>query len=261
METYKMEYSRRQKEARTTRLLLAFSASLAVAYLFINYTTEFKGLSKLFVSNDVAVDLGKDEFETNDDVYRLPSQQAAQSQPQVIIPEYRPVENLPELPTAPAQPEKPALSNAPIGDGTPPSGGGGGSAPHSTPAPPPIEISETPPHTRVERMPRFGKCQDSNESEEVVRKCTEKALIEYIMSCVKYTEIAKAGHIEGTVVAQFVVDKEGQVVDIKILREPGGGLGNSVLSVLSRMPKFKPGYQNGRPAKVLYNIPVKFKLN
>ena len=84
--------------------------------------------------------------------------------------------------------------------------------------------------------------------------------INAIQKKVHYNEIAIRTRIEGTVVIEAVIDKEGNVIDAKIVRDIGGGLGESALKAVL-ITKFSPGKQRGKPVKVKVNIPVKFVLN
>ena len=62
--------------------------------------------------------------------------------------------------------------------------------------------------------------------------------------------------INGKIIVQFVVEKDGNLTDIKILRDLGFGTGKEAIRVLNSSPKWKPGIQNGRPVSVLYNLPI-----
>jgi len=83
--------------------------------------------------------------------------------------------------------------------------------------------------------------------------------IKAIQEKVVYTEIAVLAGIEGTVLIDAVIDKEGNVIDAKIFRDIGGGLGESALNAV-RATKFNPGKQRGKPVKVKVTIPIKFVL-
>ncbi len=65
---------------------------------------------------------------------------------------------------------------------------------------------------------------------------------------------------QGTVYVSFVIESDGRVSDIKLLRGPGGGLNEEALRVVGLMPKWKPGTRKGKPVKVLFNMPIYFKL-
>ena len=89
----------------------------------------------------------------------------------------------------------------------------------------------------------------------------EEAMMKFIASHSPYTPMAREAEIQGTVFISFVVDKEGKVGDIKILKDIGGGLGDVAVKAVKQMPQWKPGRQNGRAVSLIYNIPFKFKLN
>jgi len=83
--------------------------------------------------------------------------------------------------------------------------------------------------------------------------------IKAIQEKVQYTEIARLARIEGTVVIEAIIDKEGDVIDAKIIRNLGGGLGESAL-IAVRTTKFNPGIQRGKSVIVKIMIPIKFVL-
>lgn len=76
---------------------------------------------------------------------------------------------------------------------------------------------------------------------------------------IHYTEIAKKAGITGTVIIEAAIDKEGNIIDAKVVRGIGGGLDEISLEAVQRT-KFKPGMQRGRPVKVKMTIPIKFVL-
>lgn len=88
----------------------------------------------------------------------------------------------------------------------------------------------------------------------------ESALIEYIGKNTKYPAIARENNIEGRVFISFVVEKDGNISDVKVVRRIGGGCDEEAERVIKSLPKFTPGKQNGRPVRVQFNVPVNFKL-
>jgi protein TonB len=88
----------------------------------------------------------------------------------------------------------------------------------------------------------------------------EAALLKYLGQNIKYPPLARENGIDGNVYVTFLVDKDGKVKDAKILRGIGGGCDEEALRVVSHMPDWKPGKQNGRAVMVQYNLPVKFTL-
>jgi protein TonB len=88
----------------------------------------------------------------------------------------------------------------------------------------------------------------------------EKALYEYIKNNIRYPEVARTSGITGTVYVQFVVEKDGSISDVKVLRGIGGGCYEEAVRVVKSMPKWKPGKQRGQPVRVYYTLPIDFKL-
>ena len=86
------------------------------------------------------------------------------------------------------------------------------------------------------------------------------SLYAYIARNIKYPEAAKKEKIEGRVFVTFVVEKDGQVSNAKILRDIGGGCGEEAIRVVNNMPKWKPGTQYGKPVRTQFNLPVSFQL-
>lgn len=85
---------------------------------------------------------------------------------------------------------------------------------------------------------------------------------EYLAKNVMYPREAVENNIEGKVLVNFVVDKEGNITDVKIVSKKtiGGGLEDEAMRVIRSMPKWKPGMQNGIPVSVYFTIPVTFEL-
>ena len=88
-----------------------------------------------------------------------------------------------------------------------------------------------------------------------------KALMDYLMENVKYPKTAFDADIQGRVIAQFVVDKEGTVRDAHVVKSVDPALDAEALRVINNMPKWRPGRQNGKVVNVKYTIPVSFSLD
>ena len=116
----------------------------------------------------------------------------------------------------------------------------------------------------VEEMPRFPGCEDEEPSSEELRNCSQQKMLEYIYTNITYPKEARDKGLQGVVVVQFVIKKNGTIENAKIVRNIGGGCGEQALKVVKSfndMPeKWRPGYQRGNPVKVMYTLPVKFKL-
>lgn len=87
------------------------------------------------------------------------------------------------------------------------------------------------------------------------------ALREFLAKNIEFPESASQTGREGTVYVYFVVEKDGSVSNIKTLRGIGGGCDEEAERVIGRLPKWKPGEQQGKKVRVSYTIPVIFKLN
>ena len=89
----------------------------------------------------------------------------------------------------------------------------------------------------------------------------QQALFKYLGENVKYPVIAQENGIQGRVICQFVVNKDGSIVDVVVVRSSGEpSLDKEALRVINSMPKCKPGKQRGKPVRVKYTVPVNFRL-
>jgi protein TonB len=84
--------------------------------------------------------------------------------------------------------------------------------------------------------------------------------IKFLAANIQYPQQASELGIQGTVYLQFVVDSNGNITDVKIMRGIGGGCEEEALRVVAKMPQWHPGKQNGKAVRVLYTMPVSFKL-
>ena len=87
-----------------------------------------------------------------------------------------------------------------------------------------------------------------------------EALMDFVGKNVKYPEQAKEKEISGRVFIGFVIEKDGSVNEVKVLRGIGGGCDEEAVRVVKSMPKWKPGKQKGEPVRVSYMLPINFKL-
>lgn len=85
-------------------------------------------------------------------------------------------------------------------------------------------------------------------------------LYRYLYDRVKYSTLAREANIEGTVYITFVVERDGSITDIRLLRGIGGGLDEQVTKAVEEMPVWRPGMRAGKLVRVQFNLPVKFTL-
>ena len=115
---------------------------------------------------------------------------------------------------------------------------------------PPVQVEEEEEEVVfviVETMPEFPGGQ--------------QALFKYLSENVKYPDIAQENGIQGRVICQFVVNKDGAIVDVEVVRSGGdASLDKEAVRVIKSMPKWKPGKQRGKAVRVKYTVPVNFRL-
>lgn len=87
------------------------------------------------------------------------------------------------------------------------------------------------------------------------------AMSKFLSDEIIYPKDAMDNGIEGNVAIQFVVDIDGSIFNVNILKDPGGGLGSEAERVVRLMPKWSPGFQRDVPVRVKMVIPIRFKLN
>jgi protein TonB len=110
------------------------------------------------------------------------------------------------------------------------------------------QITEEPdqPFVIVEQMPQFPG--------------GEKEMMKFIKNNLRYPSLAAENGISGTVIVNFVVDRDGRITRIKVVRGIGGGCDEEAVRVLGKMPVWSPGKQGGKAVLVSYTVPFKFIL-
>jgi TonB family protein len=88
----------------------------------------------------------------------------------------------------------------------------------------------------------------------------QKALQEFLANNIQYPALARQKGIQGNVVVTFVVGKDGSISDIDLVRSVGGGCDEEVFRVVRAMPDWIPGEADGKPVKVRFTLPVRFRL-
>ena len=100
--------------------------------------------------------------------------------------------------------------------------------------------------TSVEQMPRFPG--------------GEEELMKYISDNIKYPAVAMENNVQGRVVVQFVVTRDGSIGEVKVARGKDPDLDREAVRVVKTLPKFIPGKMNGQAVNVWYTLPITFKL-
>lgn len=86
------------------------------------------------------------------------------------------------------------------------------------------------------------------------------ALMEYLHDHVKYPVVAQENGVQGRVVVSFIVERDGSITDVRVVRSVDPSLDREAARVVSSMPRWTPGKQNGSAVRVKYNVPVSFRL-
>ncbi len=111
-----------------------------------------------------------------------------------------------------------------------------------------VEAAPDVPLSFVEQMPSFPG--------------GDLEMMKFLKNNMSYPQMEKEGEIQGTCYVNFVVEKDGSITDVKVLRgvPNGKGCDKEAIRVVKSMPSWSAGKQNGRPVRVYYNLPVKFTL-
>ena len=112
--------------------------------------------------------------------------------------------------------------------------------------PEPVKEEETKVFDVVEQMPSFPG--------------GPSALMQYLNSNIKYPVVAEENGVQGRVVCTFVVEKDGSITDVRVVKSVDPSLDKEAARVVKGMPKWIPGKQNGSAVRVKYTVPVTFRL-
>jgi len=122
---------------------------------------------------------------------------------------------------------------------------------------------------RCEVMPAFGECVNSETAD--IYRCSSIAIMEHIGGLVNYPADALEAEVSGTVYVLFIIEKDGSVTSVRVMRsirvddaalsEAVASLEEEALKAVSSLPDFRPGTEGGDPVRVEYVVPVKFVLD
>jgi protein TonB len=114
-------------------------------------------------------------------------------------------------------------------------------------------------------MPCFPGCEQLEGSDHEKKACADQKLLRYIYSNLKYPKEAQDKEIEGMALVSFVINLEGKLEEIEVLRDPGGGTGAEAARIVASMNELEPWTvgktYKGTPIPIRYNLPIRFKLN
>lgn len=117
-----------------------------------------------------------------------------------------------------------------------------------TPPPPPKQVEEEEEEifVVVENQPEFPGGQ--------------AAMMKFLSENIRYPVIAQENGIQGRVICTFVVERDGSITDVQVVRGVDPSLDKEAVRVIQSMPKWKPGMQRGKPVRVRFTLPVVFRL-
>ena len=110
----------------------------------------------------------------------------------------------------------------------------------------PLVPEDAPPVTWAQHMPEFNGGPE--------------AMYKYLAENLKYPKMAAKMNVEAKLYVQFIVNKDGSISDVEVLRSEGFGLDEEAARVVKQMPNWKPGIQGGKKVRVIYILPINFSL-
>ncbi|MEZ4995396.1 MAG: TonB family protein [Saprospiraceae bacterium] len=126
------------------------------------------------------------------------------------------------------------------------------------------QTADTTIYQAVEEMPRFPGCEMLDTTVEVKSKCATQQLLNFMYNNIRYPQQAIQEEIEGMVVLTFVVEKEGTISNLKILKDIGGGCGLEAMRVAAQMNdigvRWIPGKKDGVDVRSQFTLPIRFKI-
>jgi len=112
----------------------------------------------------------------------------------------------------------------------------------------------------VEKMPLFGDGCPELSAHKEKQKCSEDKMLRFIYTNLRYPADAREFGVQGMAIIQYVIEKDGTVSDVEVIRGLCDSIREEVQRVVSTMPTWTPGEQEGKKVKVKYMLPIRFKL-
>lgn len=209
-------------------LLMGLVVALGFLFIFFEWTTT--DVKKIETSDAQAIFEEEEMMEVTVQKDVPPPPPAAVAPPPVVAPEIKVVENTVEtknIEIKSSEETGEAVEAAPIDNG-------------------PEEVEEEEIFMRVEKAPAFPGGQ--------------KAMMEYLMKNIKYPAACQEAGIQGRVIVSFVVNKDGTIQNVEVIRGVHEKLDAEAVRVVKSMPAWSPGEQQGRKVRSKFQLPVFFRL-
>ena len=107
----------------------------------------------------------------------------------------------------------------------------------------------------IEEVPIFPGCENASDK----KACFQKMMTKHVRRTIRYPDLAQELDIQGRVSTQFIIDKDGNIQNVK-MRGPHQVLEKEASRIISKLPKMKPGKQNGKEVKVVFSLPITFTM-
>ncbi|MFY7670709.1 energy transducer TonB [Tenacibaculum sp. MEBiC06402] len=121
------------------------------------------------------------------------------------------------------------------------------------------EVRSAEKFSTVNDIPLFPSCKGEEGDDQL--DCFNNAMMKHIQEHFRYPDDALVNKVQGEVWVRFIIDKDGNVTNIKALGPKGAKiLNDEAIRVVSNLPKFIPGVKNGKPTSVKYGFPINFSL-
>lgn len=114
---------------------------------------------------------------------------------------------------------------------------------------------------RPDQPALYGSCSPSEiKKGKKDKACSQLKMLEFVYGNIRYPALARKSGVEGTCVIRFIIDKSGDLRDFEITRDIGAGCGEEALRIIKKMGKWTPAQENGINVSMVFNFPIKFKL-
>lgn len=111
----------------------------------------------------------------------------------------------------------------------------------------------------VESVPVFPGCEDASTNEEK-KLCFQQQILKYVGKNFNFPEMAKQMGIQGKVYVNFVIEKDGSISNVKVVRGVDKLLDDEAVRVVKSLPKMTPAKQRGKPVRMSFTLPINAKL-
>lgn len=111
----------------------------------------------------------------------------------------------------------------------------------------------------VESVPIFPGCEDAKNNDEK-KQCFQQKILQFVGREFQFPEMARTMGIQGRVYVYFVIEKNGSISDVKVMRGVDPLLDDEAVRVVKKLPKLTPAKQRGKPVRMSFTLPINAKL-